>query len=262
MFTGQTLVIVGTIDVDMAIDILAKVFTDFGKNGFIAYLSHSGVGEVCVHAGTVPVQVFTQWFWLVVNSQAIAFGRALQQVTGHPDFVAGLPGAFGEHLKFPLPRRNLGVDAFQIDTGFDTQVQVIFDALPAVGIAGTNRTVIRTLWAGISTGWEAWGQISLQIPEKIFLLEAKPEIFIIVIDGGTARVDGYIRHRTEREEQVLAALASGVESVDEIVTYVYPRNLRRNLRSAAARNVRTHLAKLAEEGRVTESAATYTVPKG
>ncbi len=82
-----------------------------------------------------------------------------------------------------------------------------------------------------------------------------------IINNGTARVNGYIRHRTEREDQVMAALASGVESVDEIVSSVYPRNLRRNLRSAAARNVRTHLGKLAEEGRVTESEATYSVTK-
>ena len=78
-----------------------------------------------------------------------------------------------------------------------------------------------------------------------------------VINNGIARVTGYIRHRTEREDQVLAALESGVDSVDSIVTAVYPRNLRRNLRSAAARNVRTHLGKLTEEGRVTESEATY-----
>jgi len=80
-----------------------------------------------------------------------------------------------------------------------------------------------------------------------------------IINNGTARVNGYIRHRTEREGQVLAALASGMESVGEIVSAVYPRNLRRNLRSAAARNVRTHLGKLTEDGRVTESEATYTV---
>ena len=82
-----------------------------------------------------------------------------------------------------------------------------------------------------------------------------------VIDNGTARVQWYIRHRTEREEQVLAALASGVGSVDEIVTAVYPRNLRRNLRSAAARNVRTHLDKLTEEGRVKESEVSFSVAK-
>ena len=93
----------------------------------------------------------------------------------------------------------------------------------------------------------------------------KPEILCPghgrIIKNGSARVEGYIRHRTEREDQVMAALSSGVESVDELVTAVYPRNLRRNLRSAAARNIRTHLAKLTEEGRVTESAATYTVAK-
>ena len=83
-----------------------------------------------------------------------------------------------------------------------------------------------------------------------------------VIQNGTARVEWYIRHRTEREEQVLAALASGVGSVDDIVAAVYPRNLRRNLRSAAARNVRTHLDKLTEEGRVRESEVTYSVAKG
>ena len=75
--------------------------------------------------------------------------------------------------------------------------------------------------------------------------------------GGTARVEWYIRHRTEREEQVLAALAAGAATVDELVTAVYPKNLRRNLRSAAARNVRTHLDKLVEEGRVAESQAAY-----
>jgi hypothetical protein len=40
---------------------------------------------------------------------------------------------------------------------------------------------------------------------------------------------------------------------------VYPKNLRKNLRGAAARNVNTHLAKLKEEGRVTEHPVTYTV---
>ena len=84
----------------------------------------------------------------------------------------------------------------------------------------------------------------------------------IVTGGGTARVEWYIRHRTEREEQVLAALDAGAKSVDDVVTAVYPKNLRRNLRSAAARNVRTHLDKLVEEGRVSESQAVYAPAEG
>ena len=58
---------------------------------------------------------------------------------------------------------------------------------------------------------------------------------------------------------MLAALAEGVGSVDEIVTAVYPRDLADNLRSAAARNVRTHLHKLVEEGRVAEASSSYAL---
>jgi ribonuclease/clavin/mitogillin len=80
-----------------------------------------------------------------------------------------------------------------------------------------------------------------------------------VIHNGTARIQWYIKHRREREEQVLAALKGKSKTVDEAVSAVYPRNLRKNLRDAASRNIRTHLAKLKEEGRITENAATYSL---
>ena len=78
-----------------------------------------------------------------------------------------------------------------------------------------------------------------------------------VIPNGKARIQWYIRHRQEREEQLLHALQIGVQTVDQAVTAVYPGNLRKNLRSSAARNMRTHLDKLKEEGRVVEHPATF-----
>ena len=83
-----------------------------------------------------------------------------------------------------------------------------------------------------------------------------------VIHNATARVRWYIEHRQQREDQVLGALEAGAQTVDEIVQSVYPRNLRKNLREAAARNVRTHLVKLKEDRRVTEDSATYAVATG
>ena len=80
-----------------------------------------------------------------------------------------------------------------------------------------------------------------------------------VIANGEARIRWYIHHRQEREGQVLSALAGGAATVDDTVSAVYPRNLRRNLRSAATRNVNTHLTKLQEEGRIAENPATYTI---
>ncbi len=80
-----------------------------------------------------------------------------------------------------------------------------------------------------------------------------------IIRDGTARIAWYAKHRNEREEQVLAALVEGAGSADEIVAAVYPRNLADGLRAAAARNVRTHLQKLVEEGRVSEDSSTFSL---
>ena len=77
---------------------------------------------------------------------------------------------------------------------------------------------------------------------------------------GQQRIQQQITHRLSREDQVLAALDAGASTVDEIVTAVYPRNLRRSLRAAAGRNVRTHLEKLRQENRVIEREATYVLP--
>ena len=78
-----------------------------------------------------------------------------------------------------------------------------------------------------------------------------------LVDSGTERIKSYIKHRQEREEQILAALGEGLSDVYDIVEYVYPRDLPRRLREAAARNVRTHLAKLVQEERATEVPARY-----
>ena len=76
---------------------------------------------------------------------------------------------------------------------------------------------------------------------------------------GERRILQQIAHRQGREDQVVIALAEGATTVDEIVGSVYPRNLRKSLRDAAGRNVRTHLEKLRQEGRVRVREATYVL---
>jgi glyoxylase-like metal-dependent hydrolase (beta-lactamase superfamily II) len=67
----------------------------------------------------------------------------------------------------------------------------------------------------------------------------------------------YIDHRNVREQQVLAALGKKIGDVDGMVRDIYPKNLKRELRRAAAGNVRQHLEKLKKEGRVEEVPASY-----
>ncbi|MDA0988283.1 MAG: MBL fold metallo-hydrolase [Chloroflexi bacterium] len=67
---------------------------------------------------------------------------------------------------------------------------------------------------------------------------------------GSRLISWYIRHRNEREQQVLEALQKGIGDVGAMVKYIYPKNLNKGLRNAAARNVSAHLAKLVKENRV------------
>lgn len=65
-----------------------------------------------------------------------------------------------------------------------------------------------------------------------------------------AAIDTYIRHRRERERQVLEALRGGASSVTEVVAAVYGPGLMPRLAWAARGAVRAYLAHLEEEGRV------------
>ena len=64
------------------------------------------------------------------------------------------------------------------------------------------------------------------------------------------RLDFYIRHREEREEQVLAALAEGKRTPSEMVPGIYSGQVDQAMFPAAARSVLAHLLKLEREGRV------------
>lgn len=75
---------------------------------------------------------------------------------------------------------------------------------------------------------------------------------------GRQLIASYIDHRNQREAQVMAALEKGISGVEDMVRDIYPRNLKRNLRRAAAGNVRTHLGKLVKEKRAVASEIAYT----
>ena len=78
---------------------------------------------------------------------------------------------------------------------------------------------------------------------------------------GKGLVAWYMNHRNEREQQVLGALGKGIGDVDKMVRDIYPKNLKRELRRAAAGNVRQHLDKLKKEGRVEDVPASYRLKR-
>jgi glyoxylase-like metal-dependent hydrolase (beta-lactamase superfamily II) len=69
----------------------------------------------------------------------------------------------------------------------------------------------------------------------------------VVLDG-PGKLEEYLEHRSDREEQVLAALASGLRTPEEIVPAIYGDHPV-DLHELAARSVLAHLLKLENEGR-------------
>ena len=70
-----------------------------------------------------------------------------------------------------------------------------------------------------------------------------------VVDRASERIDGYLSHRQEREEQILRALAPGPATPGDLLPEIYAE-YPMELRPAASRSVLAHLLKLEGEGRV------------
>ena len=134
-----------------------------------------------MHAGTVPITKYG--FRMPVDRVAVLLAGALGQVARNPGLVAGASGAPGEYLEFPLPRGNLGVDAFDVDSGVKAGIQVLVDALPPERVAGTHGAVVRALRSGVAAGRETGRQVGAGIPEEVLLFEAEPEVLVVVFDG-------------------------------------------------------------------------------
>ena len=71
------------------------------------------------------------------------------------------------------------------------------------------------------------------------------------IPDPAALIDEYLRHRAEREAQVVELLQSGTTSIDAIVQRIYT-GLHPTVVRAAADSVLAHLIKLRDEGRAAE----------
>jgi glyoxylase-like metal-dependent hydrolase (beta-lactamase superfamily II) len=78
------------------------------------------------------------------------------------------------------------------------------------------------------------------------------------IDDPRAVLQGYLAHRRQREEQVIAALRAGRTTVEAIAESIYD-GLAAALVPAARENVRAHLEKLRIDGRAAHDAGRWTL---
>ena len=73
-----------------------------------------------------------------------------------------------------------------------------------------------------------------------------------VIEDGPGKLREYIEHRLMREQQIVAAVADGLETIPDMVKRIYA-DVPEKLHAVAAQSVESHLKKLAKEGRARET---------
>ena len=203
-------------------------------------------------------------------------GAVLEQVVvthSHSDHAAGA-SAIAERfpdvrfLKMPWPDRDpkWGVSFFAIGGGDvvpagDTTLTAVHTPGHAPDHLCFWHEESRTLFGGdlAVKGTTVWIPTTLQGDLTDYLASLERVLMLApvrilpahgdVIDDPDALLRGYLSHRREREQQVLAALRDGNGNPDAIVEHIY-RGLKERLIPMAKESVLAQLQKLERDGRV------------
>jgi len=180
----------------------------------------------------------------------------------HPDHAPGA-GPFAELVGAPLHAYRLdgaetlrggqriragSTDLVAIHTPGHTSDHLAFHE-PASGALFSGDAVVGR---GTSFIDPPEGSLTQYLRSLARLLDVRPRTIYpghgpVVVDA-PAKLREYLAHREEREEQVLAALAAGPRTIDELVRAIYAA-YPPEVWPLASRSVLAHLLKLADEGR-------------
>ena len=191
---------------------------------------------------------------------------------GHPDHVSGVPAVLARWPDVRVRQYGTGSDPIQHDEVIhagDSTLRAIYTP----GHATDHLSFLRDPAPAVSTGREIFcgdlmrlggtivipakrGGDLMQYLESLHVVRALRPARVLpghgpIIDDPDAVIDEYLRHRAERDRQVLAALQAGCRTPDDIVARMYT-NLSPHLVRAAGESVLAHLVKLRREGTVTE----------
>ncbi|MQG21676.1 MAG: MBL fold metallo-hydrolase [SAR202 cluster bacterium] len=173
----------------------------------------------------------------------------------HPKLVKTLQKLAPKEAVRPLRSREM------LETGGGVRMRAVFTPGHAVDHVCYHLSKERVLFTGdtiLGSSSSTMQDLGAYMKSLELLKKFRHEI-IAPAHGGVVNkpragrlVQTYIDHRNQRESQVLGSLGKGIESVEEMVKDIYPKNLKKGLRDGAARNVRNHLDKLSKEGRVSK----------
>lgn len=243
--------------------------TPFTGPGTNTYLIGTGPKRILLDTGQgIPE-------YLPVLERALEeTGCTIQEIVlthGHPDHIGGVSQIrerFGELevKKFPLPDEFFEITALEDGSVVRTEgaslraIHTPGHALDHLcfmleeesalfsgdNVLGVGTTVIPAQSGDLADYMASLERVLSQEPGRIYPAHGP------CIEDGPGKLREYIAHRQDRENQILAALGTGVQRVSDIVAQVYAA-YPKTLHPAAGQSVASHLLKLEREGRVLRS---------
>src|SRR6187455_680868 len=186
--------IVGSVHLDVFIDVRSKSLTNCVIHIFRTTSTKQVVGEIGMHTRTVPIGC-PEWFTMPVDSNAIFFSGTFHQIPCYPYLVSSCFSAFCKDLKFPLASRYFRIDTFNVDPCFKAKIKMLFYNIAAKSILRTYGTIVWALWCWISACRKAQRFVGFRIPQEVLLLKSEPEIIIIIFNRSPSVGDVWRRVR-------------------------------------------------------------------
>jgi glyoxylase-like metal-dependent hydrolase (beta-lactamase superfamily II) len=189
----------------------------------------------------------------------------VDHASGAPALAASYPSAAfhklpwpEEDARYPVPWRRLN-DGALLPAGGETLTALHTPGHSPDHVAfwhERSRTVFSgdlvALDSSVMIHWSRGGDLGQYLGSLRRLLALEPVRLLPAhgraIEDPRAVLQGYLAHRQQREEQVIAALQAGHTTVETIGDSIY-HGLAPALQPAARENVRAHLEKLRTEGR-------------
>lgn len=239
---------------------------------------HDGVGIRAANPGRFSLSGTNSWVvsrnpaWLIDPGPALE--RHLEAVSAEIDARGGLGAILLTHSHLDhseaIPQMLARFPSSPLAAARGEGATVLCDGdhvgpLTALALPGHAPDHLVFIWDGVAfTGDAVLGQGSVFIAPGPGALSAylnglerlralRPSLLAPghgpVVHDPDARISGYIEHRRARERKLLAALAGGARTIDELVARAWP-DAPAALRPAVEVTLAAHLDKLEHEGRL------------